>query len=373
MSHAPAAPGRLGEALDPAAVQTYLTDLDGWVRARRVELDELDAAAIAAGRGAETAGDMTLAMAIWKSVADRYQLLVVTFDGGRVTRTERERLSVLVWGLDAAGDDAPAVSLPEACRLSDALVGQLRTRLQLVPGADASAARIKGLRAQLERLRDQVALEPPTTRAGPDAARHDLSRRLVDLTERAQRGADVGGLLGPLEIDAALLERDLIVGNARRREARDRILAARALRTTLEAREAALTTLVEVCVATVSPAPRYAVPDVSALGPVPTTAAEIDAYAARLARVGQAMALAEHAYAAAVAERGDLVALLDGFVAKATALGVAQHPDVAESEQRAREVLARRPTPMSVARQLVTTYRSWLDQASTAVPTQETA
>ena len=60
-----------------------------------------------------------------------------------------------------------AVSLPEACRLSDALAGQLRTKLALAPGADAAAARISELRAQLERIRDQVGLEPALTRATP--------------------------------------------------------------------------------------------------------------------------------------------------------------------------------------------------------------
>ncbi|WP_205473134.1 hypothetical protein [Nocardioides sp. SYSU D00038] len=373
MTLAPPAPGRLGEALQPAAVQAYLGELDAWVRARRSELDELDAAALASGRAGEITSDMALSLALWKAVSDRYQLLWATWDGGRVLQTERERLSVLIWGrLDGAMDPAVvakaavpgvAFSLPEACRLSDALVGQLRTRLALVPGADASAARIKELRAQLERLRDQVALEPAGSRDAADATRAALATRLADVTARAQRGADVGGLLGPLEVDAATFERDLIVGNARRRDARDQIVAAQEFRADLEARAAALTTLARTCVETVDPAPTKAVPDLTALGPVPNTASAIGPYRARLDRVAQALTIAQDEYAAALAGRADLLALLDGYAAKARALGVADHPDVAASEQQARAVLARTPTPMVVARQLVATYQTWVEQA----------
>jgi hypothetical protein len=311
---------------------------------------------------------MSLSMALWKAVSDRYQLLSATFDGGRVGRQERERLSALIWGrldgtLDPSlrpGAGALAVSLPEASRLSDALAAQLRTALSLVPGADASAARIKGLRSQLERLRDQVALEPASTRDAPTAEWKELLERLADVTARAQRGADVGGMLGPLEQDATRLERDLIVGNARRRDARDQVIAAKEMRADLQAREAALAQLAATCVRTVDPAPRYAVPDVSALGPVPVTAAEISAYRLRLDRVSSALTLAQDRYSAALAQRTELVDLLDGYVAKARALGVAGNADLVTSERQARDVLDREPTPLAVARQLVTTYQTWL-------------
>ena len=370
MTSAPTAPGKLGDAIDPMAAQTYLQALDEWVRGRRTELDELDAAALSAGRGHDVANDMTLSMALWKAVSDRYQLLSATFDGGRVGRQERERLSALIWGrldgtLDPSlrpGATALAVSLPEACRLSDALAGQLRTALSLVPGADASAARLKDLRAQLERLRDQVALEPANSRDAATDEWTSLVERTAEVTAKAQRGGDVGGLLGPLEQDATRMERDLIVGNAQRRDARDQVIAAKELRADLEAREAALTQLAAACVRTVDPAPHYAVPDVSALGPVPVTAADIATYRSRLDRVSQAMTLAQDRYSAALAERTELVDLLEGYVAKARALGVAGNADLATSERQARDVLDREPTPLAVARQLVTTYQTWLGQ-----------
>ena len=244
--HAPDAPGRLGEAVEVMAMQAYLTELDAWVRFRKDELDELDAAALASPRKNELTGDMTLSMALWKAVSDRLQLLLAVWGGGRVLEAERERLATLIHGrLDATLDPdvlarsaaipgstpgALAVSLPEACRLNDALAGQLRQRLSLDPAADENAARVKDLRAALERLRDQVSLEPDASRTRAQRTWDELAARIKDVTERLQRGGDVGGLLGPLENDAAMFERDLIVGSAERRDARDRAAAAAELR-----------------------------------------------------------------------------------------------------------------------------------------------
>ncbi|WP_168929357.1 hypothetical protein [Nocardioides sp. GY 10113] len=360
---APAAPGKLGDALEPVEIQAYLADLDTWLRVRRDELHELDAAALAADRGGELAGDMALALALWKAITDRHQLVFATWDGGRVLRQERERIGALIWGrLDGASElpGGLAVSLPEACRLCDALTGQLRTRLALAPDADADAARIRALRAQLERIRDQVGLEPAPARDAAVQRLAGLMARLDAIAVKAERGGDVGGLLDPFEVEATTYERDLIVGNARRRDARDQVLSARELRADLEAREAALAKLAQTCVSTVDPAPRYAVPDVSALGPVPVTPEEIGGYLTRLDRVSQALELAQHKYADALAEHTQLLDLLEAWVAKARAAGVADLPDLVASERQAREVLARRPAPMAVARQLVTTYQTWL-------------
>lgn len=363
MTHAPTAPGRLGQPLDVAEAQTYILDLDDWVRARRSDLDQLDEAALAAGRGDEIASDMTLSMAIWQAVQRRYQLLNATFDGGRVGPVEAERLSTLVWGrLDGDLGAGLAVNLPEACRLSDALAGQVRAKLALMPGADAAAARIRALRAGLERVRDQVELEPAAARVSARERLDGLVRRLESITDRAQRGADVGGLLGPLEAEATIFERDLIVGNAQRREARDELEAARTLRTQLLARAEALTDLVQRCVREVDPSPHYAVPDVAALGQVPNTPAEIRAYTSRLERVASALAMAEGAYGDALAEKVQLLDLLEALRAKADAHGLANQPDLAASEQSARGVLSRTPTPLTVARSMVGTYQTWLTQ-----------
>lgn len=355
---APAAPGSLGASPEPAVLQAYLQALEAWVRGRRLELDELDAAALAEGRGAEVAGDMGLSLALWKAASDRYQEMWALWDGGRVLGAEREKITALIWGrLDTAGS-----SLPEACRLSDALAAQLRMKLALSPGADAAAARIRDLRAQLERIRDQVGLEPALTRDQAVDRLAALMARLEDLADRAGRGADVMGMLGPLEQDAATYERDLIVGNARRRDARDQVLTARKHRAELEEREAELERLAATCVATVDPAPRLAVPDVEALGPIPNTPEAIGPYLDRLDRVDQAMDYAHERYATALAQHQGLLDLLRGYVLKAESLGVADAEELRAAEAQARAVLARRPAPVAVCQQLVATYRTWLDQ-----------
>ena len=168
-------------------------------------------------------------------------------------------------------------------------------------------------------------------------------------------------MLGPLEIDATTYERDLIVGNATRRDARDRVIGARDLRADLEAREAALEQLAARCVETVDPAPHYAIPDVDALGPIPNTPDAIGPYLERLDRVAQAMTLAQEKYAAALAEHTELVDLLDAYVAKARSLG----PGRPHRPRRERAAGARGAGPppgarSSVCRQLVTTYQTWL-------------
>ncbi len=394
--HAPEAPGRLGQAVEVMAMQTYLTDLDSWVRYRKDELDELDAAALSS-RGTlvgkdDLTDDMTLSMALWKAVSDRLQLLMAVWDGGRVLEPERERLSTLIHGrLDATLDPAVlatsaresvtapgttsgalAVSLPEACRLSDALAGQLRQRLALDPAADANAARVKDLRAGLDRLRDQVSLEPDSRRPKAQSTWDDLAARITDVTERLQRGGDVGGLLGPLENDTARFERDLIVGGAERRDNRDRAAAAAELREDLLARSAALEQLAARCVEAVDPAPKYAVPDVEALGPVPDSASELATYRTRLGRVADAMNLAHASYAAALAAHDDLVARLDGLVLKATAQRD-HDPDLAQAESTAREVLARRPCPVAVATALVDAYAAWATYSQARDPARDPA
>jgi hypothetical protein len=95
---------------------------------------------------------------------------------------------------------------------------------------------------------------------------------------------------------------------------------------------------------------------------VPVIPDGIDDYLHKLDRVSQALEFAQHRYADALAQHTDLVALLDAYVAKARAQGVADNPDLAESERQARAVLARTPAPMAVAQQLVATYQTWLQK-----------
>jgi hypothetical protein len=359
---APVAPGRMGSALDPQAAQTYLDELGRWRDGRRHELDELDKAALQASTGSSATGDILLSMALWKAVSDRYELLLATWSSGRVGVTELTRMSTLIWGrLDTGTASGLSVSLPEACRLSDALLSQLRVKLGLDPSGMEITERIRQLRAQMERIREQIDLEP----AGPaqqQAALEQsrLARRLKELAEKAGRGGDVAGSLGPVEIEAATFERDLIVNGARRRDAAALLRRAREERADLEAREVALRSIVEDCVRRVDPAPRYAVPDTAALGQVPNTRDELEAYLRRLDQVSRAMAIAQTAYTKALHDHSELDSRLEAYHAKAVTKGVAQVADVAQAYQLARGVLDERPSRMLLAQQLVAVYQTYL-------------
>lgn len=385
---APAAPGRLGQPLVAQEALRYLEALGEWRDQRKGELDLLDQAALEAPDQAAFTGDMLLSMALWKAVADRHDLLLATWDSGRVGQTELERLSTLVWGrLDAtvisrpgasaaapvgAGAGALAVSLPEACRLSDALAASLRARLGIDPSQADIQARVRTLRASVERVRDLVDREPAQAHAAASSMLSRLDARIADVLSRVQRGADVGGLLGPLEHDAARAERDLIVGASNRRADAHDEARARALRAELEARGAALRDLAARCVAQVAPAPRLAVPDVSALGPVPTDPAAVDAYLVRLDAVGRAMTVAQDAYASALSERDELRGRLGAYAAKAASLGGSSTSsgwdldaasDLEELERRGVDTLDREPVDLDRARALVAAYQAYLGSA----------
>ena len=79
------------------------------MRGRRTELDDLDAAALAAGRGAEVGSDMALALSLWKAVSDRYAEMWATWDGGRVLDAQRQQVTalVLVAASTASGSRCP--------------------------------------------------------------------------------------------------------------------------------------------------------------------------------------------------------------------------------------------------------------------------
>ncbi len=363
---APAAPGAWGQPVAPTAMLRFLDELGRWRDARRAELDELDRAALAstdAENKAAVTGDVTLAMTLWQAVAVRCDEIERVWDSGRVLEPGLARLSTLIWGrLDSVDGASLAVSLPEACRLSDAVTGQLRRRLSLDPVDLDQAAHLRALRASLERVRDLVAEEPAgALRAGAAERVDRLDRRLAAVVEKARRGADVGGLVGPLESEVALMERDLIVGAATRRDdERDRERAER-LRAELADRADTVARLVEVCVAAVRPAPVLGVPRVAALGPVPQDSAALDAYLDRLVDVGRALDRAEQAYRAPLAELAELRALLDAYRAKAEATGLASRAEVSGLHALAAAVLAEVPAELDRARAVVAAFRTLLD------------
>ena len=369
MDTAPNAPGKIGTPVDVQAAMTYLGLLGGWITGRRAELDALDATILDSPDRAQLTNDMMLSLSVWQAIKNRYDLLLATWDSGRVGPTEQLRLSALIWGhlddtLPDSGSPTPSsaaisglsVSLPEACRLSDAMAGQLRSRLNRNPQSDQLAGRLRDLRAQVERLRDQAKLEPPATQPAVLAQVEDISARTEDLGQKADRGGDIGGLLGPLEIRAATMERDLIVGNTKRRQAQDKLARARELREALELREKALSDLVAQAVASVTPAPKYAVPNVDALGPVPSSASLLDGYLGKLGAVSRAMQVVQDAYSTALDERTALANRRTQEVSTAQRAGVASDADVAALGTVIESFLARRPAPTQVVASLIDAY-----------------
>lgn len=363
----PAAPGSLGVAARAADLLDYLGKLDAWLGERRAELDALDEQIVGSGRQGELTGDMGLALALWQAAKTRQNLLLATWDSGRVGQQELERLSALIWGrLDTAGADlaqlqSMSVSLPEAGRLCDALVAQLRTRLDTDPNAEQQQIRLRDLRAQLERIRDQVKLEPPALAPAAQTKLAALAARTQDLADKRSRGGDIGGLLGTLEIDAARLERDLIVGAAQRREGRDLLTRAREKLAEVNAREQAVRALAGQVAAAVWPAPATPLPSAAGLGPLPNTRTALVGYVEGLGRVDAELAQAQAVLSKSLGDRDAAAALLSALQAKAAAQGQAAETRLAELANLAARRLADTPVVLPVVQQLLGAYSAQLD------------
>ncbi|MEP7333802.1 MAG: hypothetical protein ABI692_17145 [Terracoccus sp.] len=375
---APPAPGALGVPVHAGEAQTYLSALREWVAQRRADLGEVDAAVLklTAAEQVSITTDLTVALTFWKAVNDRLTLLHTTFDGGRVGPREAERLSTLIHGrldsnttsdLSLPSSGSLAVSLPEACRLLDSLTRTLQARASLAPGAAEATQRITLARAGVERVRDQLPLVPAGSERD-EAATHlgRLDRRVTDLVERARRGADIGGIIGPLEIELSTLERDLIVASAERANAaKDRAQTAQWVEE-LDARGAAIRALERACLAAISPAPHLAIPNVRALGPVPQERAELTAYRQKLDRVSRALDLAHETYAAGLAERDEIVGLAGAVAAMAAASNLPDESraDLSELRSRLEGALASTPMPLARSRALAAAYQSYVDAMS---------
>ena len=364
----PAAPGQLGVSARPAEMLEYLGSLDAWLSQRRAELDSLDGQIQATGRQAELTGDVTLALALWQAVKTRQDLILRTWDSGRVGQVELDRLSGLIWGrLDTQASSidqlrSMAVSLPEAGRLCDALVAQLRTRLNTDPNAEQQLIRLRNLRAQFERIRDQIALEPPAQQATAQARLAAFRQRADEIAGKRDRGGDIGGLLGPLEIDAARYERDLIVGAAQRREARDLVTRARETHGALAAREQAVHQVAAQAAATCWPLPAIGVPALTALGPIPNTRAALKSYVTQLDAYAGALTAAHRDLAGAIAEVSRAHDLLTALIAKAQALGFADDPTLtAIAALTAAQFGTDAPTVLPVVNELLAAYSARLD------------
>ena len=333
---APRAPGRLGSPLDAQEALHYLDALGTWRDQRRAELDRLDEAALAGPDPDAFTADILLSMALWKAVADRHDLLLATWDSGRVGVRERERLSTLVWGrLDTSLDprlagaatsngvpgsgSALAVSLPEACRLSDALAASLRVRLSVDPAERRRRPRGSG-------------------RCGPRSSGSATSRRSSRPGTPATgptgccAGSTPGSPTSPRGCSAAPTSAACSApsrGRPRWPSATSSWAPPTAARTPRTrpgpARCAPSSRPAGRRCATWPPAawlrctrlPASPSPTWPRSGRCPTAPDAVDAYLARLETVGRAMTLAQAAYAGALERRDELSGRLEAYRAKA--------------------------------------------------------
>lgn len=356
----PVAPGRLGEAVPQRELFEYLAALTRWLERTSRELADVDAAALASPQSESYTADVVLAQSLRESVTRRLAELETVWDSGRVDIVARERMSQLIWGrLDSSGAGnagSVAVSLVEAVRLCNAVVGQLKSRLELDPSGTDVAGRIVGVRAEIERCRD-LAANPGGAFDQAAAQRVTVLRSRLDaLAEKAGRGADVSGPLGQLESDSARLERDLIIATSERRALEHDRRHARELTEAAERREAPLRELAARCRREIADPPRLAVPDVSRLGEPPTEREALDAHLARLAAVGRAFDAVEAAYTAPLRERAALGFRLRALQERAVANARAATPVGVAAEEEVRGALDAVPCSLPLARHLVEQY-----------------
>ncbi|MBD7918014.1 hypothetical protein H9657_06940 [Cellulomonas sp. Sa3CUA2] len=348
---APAAPGRLGEAIPARDLMTYLDGLLTWLDDRRRQLDALDTAAQATAESERYTPDVVLALTVWQSARGRADELLAVWDNGRVTEVERERMSQLVWGRVDTRAGASPVSLPEALTLCDAMVSALRMRLAFDPDTADVVARLRGVRAALVRAEDL---------AGSDTAARErvtaLREREQRLSGQAARGGDVSGPLTELETRTAQTERDLMVAVSQRRSLARARADAHATAAALEAREPGLQELADRCRREIAHPPRFAVPDVSRLGAVPQDRDALDAFVARLDAVRRALDAAQDAYSNPLRERAELRYRLGRAAAAAAANGRAASPPVRAGHDEARPAGAPTPCDVGLARALVEQY-----------------
>lgn len=287
----PTPPGALGVGAAAGDMISFLGEFDAWIRERRSELDVLDAQIIATNRQAELNSDITLAMTIWQAIATKQREVLQIWDSGRVTKIELEKLSSLLWGrLDTSQQPSSslssmAVSLPEAGKLCDALVASMRTKLNTDPDAEHQLTRLRNLGTTMERIRDQIALEPAMLREAAQTKLTHLVSRLSQAQEKRGRGADIGGLLGPLEEQSTLLERDLIVGAAQRREGVELLEQTRAAKARIETLQTSVKAAHMQAEKLVWPLPAPISEGVESLGQLPNTAAGLGEYAASLKEI----------------------------------------------------------------------------------------
>jgi hypothetical protein len=224
-------------------------------------------------------------MSLWQAVDDRYRELLKLWDDGRVDGIGRDQLSQLVWGRLASG--GLGVNVVEATRLSDALAGAAAGPAVFDPAPPSPAPRWRRC-ARASSASASSSSRSPTWAPQVEtlATRVERHRRPRPSRRGRHRRAD------RLETDAARAERDLVVTTARRRNlargwsrspqpGRRPVRAENEVSGALPPRGRRPRPRRADVVRQVPDAPRFAVPDVEALGPVPADRAGLDAFLRR--------------------------------------------------------------------------------------------
>lgn len=358
---APPPPAEPGLPAPDEATDRYLSELARWRLRREHELRALDELTRSHGERQALEADLTSSMTLFHAIAQRHDLLLATWADVQGGEGEREWVAQLIWGVLELPDgdaDALAVSMPDALRLSDALAGSLRVRVD-ADGEATAQDRLAGLDAGLERVRGVLAEQD-------GSAGEEVAEALEDAAGQVEalHGQDEPGLaeIGAAESHLVAVERELIVSAASHAHARADREQAEAERAHLVARGEAVRSLAQRVLDDVRPAPRLGIPDVTALGEVPEDEGALETYVNNLERVGRALEQAHATYAAALAEYADLADRAERLAKTLAGCGAPTSVDLAGMLTAAKESLHTRPADVQRASALIAAQEAYLAQ-----------
>ncbi len=363
---APDPPAGPGEPLAPVALTHYLQELGRWRQRRQRELDILDEVAAARDDSDDTADDLTMSMALWHAAAQRYDLLVTAAEGagpGGPDSRSRDRINRLVWGLiEQPGTETHnlSLSLPQACRLSDALASALRSRLQVDDSVDLVADRLHAVQSRVDRIAELVTDRSAQDRGDYEARLRQIEDGLARLATAEPESSDRRPDVGRLESLAAGTERDLILDAVRRAHGRADPDHVARVRDELVTKADAVRVLAERALGSLTPAPHLAIPDVEALGDVPEDRGELTTFLAGLERVDRALEQAHIAYATTLAHHAELLDRADALAATLSGTGAPTSVDLAGMLSRTIEALHNMPADLQRAAALISAQEAYL-------------
>ena len=389
---APEPPAGPGDLPEDGAIDRYLAELGRWRMRREHELRALDELTRTHDDRDALNVDVTTSMALWHAVAQRHDLLLTTWEATTEGEGERDWVAQLIWGvLEMPDGDAQALAipLPEAMRLSDSLATSLRARLGTdeddLPVADRTAA----LQAEIDRIRTRLDESggpdgdgaAQAEGAGEDEAPGEDTEEAPDLQAQLQeleaeleavrqggqpededRAAEVRGELGALQSRLAGIDQASIVATASEAHGRADAEQAATERDHLVAKGEAVRALAERVLKAVHPAPKLGIPDVTALGDLPSDENELSTYVANLERVGRALDQAHATYAAALAEYADLADRAEQLAKTLSGCGAPTSVDLAGMLTAAKESLHNQPADIQRASALIAAQEAYLAQ-----------